>query len=243
MIEIETNLKATCDRKTRFYDAQRNTFGLMPGRDGSCPGCTLGPGGCCDIPAGRKLPVCYVNKTISYSRAAKNVLTHNTELLKSQDEDGMVATLVTEFRRFVGKEITGANPRKQLYYRLHWSGDIFSVTYAKALARAMLQFPEVTFWNYTRSFFALEHLVGVPNLIQYLSLDVVNLEKGLEAWHAWSGPFDGRLSVCYMGPEKLEYSGPELDTCPADTGEAEVDGACRGCMKCLRGTPIWFKQK
>ena len=255
---IEIDLKPTCDRKTRFYDSQQNTFGLMPGRppDGSCPGCTIGAGGCCEIPEGRKTPICYVNRTLSYSVAARNVLIHNTELLKSHDEDGMTEVLAAEFRRFLVKELKRTDPadkasitygealaRTAPYYRLHWSGDIFNVTYAKALAYAMLQFPEITFWNYTRSFFALKHLADVSNLMQYLSLDRVNVDKGLEAYRKWRDAFNGRLSVCYMGPEKDARLPESMVDCPADTGEHPVDGACASCRKCLRGCHIFFKQK
>jgi hypothetical protein len=245
---MNDRIKPTCDRKTRFYDSQQNTFGLMPGRLGSCPGCTIGRGGCCEILPGRKTPTCYVNKTLSYSKAAKNVLQANTDLLKGSTEDQMFGILCAEFSRFALKETKRPSPSPwSKYYRLHWSGDIFSVTYAKALKRAMTVYPEIQFWNYTRSFFALKHLVGVPNLMQYLSLDAVNFDKGMEAYTRWCGEFGGRLSVCLMGTadlaEKLKVALPQTQDCPADVGLLPIDGACRQCQKCLRGIPIWFKTK
>ena len=36
----ETAIKPSSDRKTEFYPGQKNTFGLLPGREGTCPGCT-----------------------------------------------------------------------------------------------------------------------------------------------------------------------------------------------------------
>lgn len=253
-------LKPTCDRKTRFWPGQKNTYGLMPGPAGTCPGATVGCGGCSQIRAGRKLPTCYVFNVMAAYRAVGPALQHNTTLLKTSNHDDRVQLLTQEFERFRKSELK--RPAPKLFYRLHWSGDVYDDDYADSLIEAMLQFPDVTFWNYTRSLdLAPELADNVPNLEQYMSLDAINFEKGMDIYVKWLRTprhQDPNLHVCYMSPEddfQARYAEcrtrhpdwPEtpviLRACPVDEKKMETDGACAKCMKCLRGTPVWFKTK
>jgi hypothetical protein len=254
-------LKPTSDRKTRFRDAQRNTFGLYPGPagDGTCPSATSGEGGCSQIRTGRKLPTCYVFNTINAYPAVGPALLHNTNLLRTADHTTKVALLTAEFARFHRIESKQDDPK--MFYRLHWSGDIFDQPYATALSEAMRAFPDITFWNYTRSFAQGVWMANnTPNLIQYLSLDIVNFEAGMDIYlhQLRKGALGARLHICYMAKEDdydERYSAmgelhrdwplnpPVLTACPTDAGDLPLAGACSKCRKCLSGRNIWFKMK
>jgi hypothetical protein len=254
-------IKATCDRKTRFRTSQKNTFGLYPGPTGAgtCPCATVGEGGCSQIKPGRKLPTCYVFNTISAYKNVGPALLHNTNLIRTATHKERVQLLKDEFARFQRTELKQAEPK--LYYRLHWSGDVYDLDYAKALTEAMRAFPDITFWNYTRSLHLAPYLAEeVPHLIQFLSLDRINLEQGLDIYYGptWARADCDNIRICYMSPEndfEAKYLAmkpdhvfwpdkpPTLVPCPTDEGKLPVDGACAKCRKCLNGRHIWFKTK
>ena len=197
-------IKASGDRKVKFWDNQKNTFGLLPGPEGTCPMATVGPGGCRCVEAGRKNPTCYVYNTMSAYKAVRGVLDENTQLLKSAGSAAkQVEILSVEFKRFRDTELRRDKP--QLFYRLHWSGDIYDNDYALALSQAMKQFPDITFWCYTRSLPFAQFLAdNTPNLILYLSLDPVNIQFGLGCYYEWlAGPHPhNNLQICYMSKQK-----------------------------------------
>lgn len=255
-------IKATCDRKTRFYNSQHNTFGLYPGttKEGTCPHATLGEGGCCQINPGRKLPTCYVFSTIAAYKGVGPVLLHNTNMLRVSTKPQKVQLLTQEFARFQAKELKRSEPK--LYYRIHWSGDVYDAEYGGALAESMLAFPNITFWNYTRSLHLAVGLANaVPNLIQFLSLDAINLEAGLVVYFEYKTSKQNKhdnLHISYMADADdfnrryTEYRArhktwpeqpPVLTSCPVDEGKLKLDGACAKCRKCLNGYNIWFKTK
>ena len=254
-------LKPTGDRKTRFRNAQKNTFGLYPGPtgDGTCPYATLGEGGCSQIKPGRKLPTCYVFRTITAYKNVGPALLHNTNLLRTATHTEKVALLTSEFKRFHRIESEQADPK--MFYRLHWSGDIFDQAYAEALSEAMCAFPDITFWNYTRSFSEGAWLAfHTPNLLQYFSLDVVNIEPGLCLYFTTRDTkgMQGQLLLSYMSPVNdfaARYAelrsrhaiwpegAPVLTACPTDEQKLPVADACSKCRKCLTSKHIWFKTK
>ena len=257
---MKQELRPTCDRKTRFRPSQKNTFGLLPGPQGTCPGATVGCGGCSEIPAGRKLPVCYVFGLMSAYKGVKPILQHNTDLLKSASQADRISILKQEFERFEKHELKQQLP--ELFYRLHWSGDVYDEDYADALIEAMNAFPHIAFWNYTRSHdLALDLADNVPNLTQYLSLDAMNFERGMDIYVKWlQAPRhqDANLHICYMSDEDdfaARYAECRtrhqdwpaqpvaLSACPVDTKKLPTDGACAKCRKCLAGKPVWFKTK
>lgn len=224
-------LKPTVDRKVWAYKGQRNTFGLLPGPEGTCPGATLGAGGCRTMTRPGR-PDCYVYRIMQIYGGVRRILEHNTMLLKGAAQPVQEELLRNEFQRFVN------DPRRPEggCYRLHWAGDIFDRQYARALRRTMEEFSQVNFWTYTRSFDLVDEFRGQRNLLLYLSLDPCNRDLGL-ATHArepWT-------RICWLEPTRPE--GLKLLACPVDEGRLALEGACHKCRLCLRGHSIWFKTK
>jgi len=257
-------LKPSCDSKTRFRKSQKNTYGLLPGKEHSCPGATYGTGGCCHIPEGRKNRICYVDNLMKVYKAVGPLLQHNTELMKAANFDQKVELLNTEFSRF--RRIENRQSSPMLYYRIHWSGDIYDKEYADALAKTMTDNSDIRFWCYTRSFFTTPILCDIPNLSLYLSLDPVNYAEGMSVYTQYNRS-DRHLAVCYMAKEndfdKFETTvrdvlteqqltdavqvshaiNPRYTACPVDTGKLKTEGGCMACGKCIRPGPVnvWFK--
>lgn len=262
-------LRPTSDRKVRKYKTQQNCYGLLPGKSGSCPGATEGPGGCCHIKEGRKHEVCYVAGLMAIYKGVRPILEHNTRILKEADLQQKQQILEAEFQRFYDAEMKRAKRTGEpawLLYRLHWSGDFFDMDYVEAAVAAMKKFPLIKFWVYTRSEFAVPSLATVPNLVTYISLDPVNMRKGLDAFYTWkkTAQFEN-VQICYLSPgptndfadqwalakaltdipELWDDIPPMMATCPVDVGKLPLEGGCATCQKCL-GTrrslpPIWFK--
>lgn len=271
----DKKIKPTCDRKTRFYKTQQNTFGLLPGSDkeGTCPGATTAPGGCWWKAPGRKTCICYVDGLLRAYKNIRGTLEHNTLLLKDATQKEQVQLLNDEFVRFRQAEFK-RNKRTgepvQLHYRLHWSGDIFDYEYAHSIAQAVKQHKDISFWCYTRTFFAVPILNDIPNLNLYLSLDPVNVQPGLLTYNRYK---TDTLQVCYMSDEQtfdehcsrtktiLEQENTlkrilqrkpddlswlddcKLINCPVDVGTLNLEEGCAKCKNCIRKPPkpVWFK--
>jgi hypothetical protein len=233
------------DRKVHFWKNQSNTFGLLPGPKacgGTCPGATKADGGCYHIPAGRKLPVCYASRVMHCYGGVRRILENNTRLLTKANQREMERLLNKEFARFRTAELahmkrTGITT--QPVYRLHWSGDVFSERYAKALANAIRNNRDIMFWNYTRSFDWVKHFHSLPNLVLYLSMDQCNLGKGLVKYQELK-PMIHDLRIAYMGKEhhlkNLNNMHLKLTPCPVDSGKLELEGGCAKCGICWRTT-------
>ncbi len=237
-------LRLTSDRKTRLYPSQKNTYGLSPGSlevGGSCPGATYEKGGCAHVKEGRKLGDCYVMLLQVSYKGVKPILQHNTELIKKSSKEELVEILTNEFLRFEATERSRGNTTI-LNYRLHWSGDILNEEYAEALAIAIKNVPNVKFWGYTRSFFAIPILSGIANLKMYISADEANEKEALEVYNAYVG--SGNISICWMGKVRpMNSNFPRLVSCPVDSGKMELEGGCHNCKLCFRGTPVFFEVK
>jgi len=224
--------------KVRVRASQKNSFGLMPGKEGTCPGATYGQGGCMERVGNNVRPTCYVHKAFRNAKV-KEILEHNTKVLKDANFVEMARMLSAEFTRFESNESVSPDPA--FNYRLHWAGDVFSMEYAEALNTAILMHPRTQFWIYTRSFDFVEPLIGVPNLNTFLSLDPCNKDKGLEIW---SKHCDSGLKVAYMGKTIGDLYSLMMTPCPADAGNMEIEGACSKCRMCINGNKdIWFKVK
>ena len=228
----------TEDRKTQGRPGQLNTFGLLPDlpeNGGTCPGMTLGPGGCAERVGGKRTWHCYAARLARFRPRVYTPLEKNTQLLKKARLSGKEGLLLNEFVRFAGIESKVADPF--WFYRLHWSGDIFNQEYAKALRAAMARFPEIHFWGYTRSFFAVPILAGLENCWLYLSLDSVNWEEGLAVWKKYRAA--GNISVSCMSKE-CPTTGAHWIPCPVDSGRMKQEQSCSRCRRCLKGKAIWF---
>ena len=215
-----------------------NTFGLLPGLpkdDGTCPGMTFGVGGCQSCVKGRKTWHCYAGRLAGFRPTTRQILAANTKALREARPSGKEGLLLQEFARFAGVESKAAKPFWG--YRLHWSGDIFDEAYARALKAAMARFPEISFWNYTRSFFAVPILAGLENCRLYLSLDAINWKEGFETYYRYVGA--GNISVSCMTKERPAAEVPWVP-CPVDSGKMSQEQSCSKCKLCLRGNPVWF---
>lgn len=248
---MNSALKSSGDRKTKFRKGQRNTFGLLPGPEGTCPMATTTKGGCCYLAPGRKNPECYVYNIMSAYGAVRGVLQYNTDLLKKATTAEKTKLLTAEFKRFRSIELKQKDP--QLFYRIHWAGDIFDEDYLIALQAAMSEFPDITFWCYTRTLPYAQWLAeNTPNLILYISLDSVNLVPGLQAYYnaKASDKYRGNLQICYMAQTndfgamyQLAYEREQLDSilanCTAKRGTAyKLRGKWDANPPKLRACPV-----
>lgn len=240
-------IKPTSDRKIRFYTAQQNTFGLLPGDPaggGTCPDCTQAAGGCWYLAPGRKTHTCYVDALMGCYKGIRAVLEHNSRILRAADKDEKVRLLDAEFTRFEEAENkrakrTGEGPF--MHYRIHWSGDVFDREYAEALATAVAKHPKTQFWIYTRSFDFIPLLKQAPNLLIYMSLDQVNYDHGASVYRCWHED-NPNVQFCYMAKE----NNLALRECPVDAGRMAMEGGCSRCKHCLRPKAgstggVWFK--
>lgn len=235
-------LKPSEDSKTKFRPGQKNTFGLTPGPEGSCPWATSGKGGCW---ADGKCKICYAWRLSQFRKNTKAVLDGNFELLKSYKGKARIGILVQEFRRFLYEGGKGDK-----FYRLHWSGDIFSPDYAKDLMLACKEVPEVKFWNFTRNFDpkVLNAIAKYKpdNLVQYLSADAVNLDMAMKAYEKYPGVF----AMSYMGDSVEPFektwtktAGRTIHSCPSNFKHTSVEFMCKKCKMCLKGSCVFFKTR
>jgi hypothetical protein len=178
-------------------------------------------------------------------RAYPNVralLEHNTALLvvTKPTYDDQVRLFTQEFERFKKAEMKRDKP--DLWYRIHWSGDIPDEQYARALRAAMEQHADINFWGYTRSFFSVPIMAGMKNCTWYLSLDPVNIAEGYEIYEKTKNESKAdNLSVCYMSKELPGKMKKEYAFCPVDIKKMDLEGGCAKCRLCLKGRPVWFK--
>ena len=142
-----------------------NTFGLPAGKAYACPGATS----VCEV-------MCYAGKLEKVFKGVRAVLLSNWEQLKDANEETMVDLLyamMLEFR----EEAEKRNAEK--LFRIHWDGDFFNEAYTRAWRYVILQFPDIQFWAYTRSAFAVPILIDIPNLGFYFSTDSANRVLGI----------------------------------------------------------------
>jgi ferredoxin len=134
-----------------------NTFGLPSGKAYSCPGATS----VCE-------KICYAGKLEKVYKGVKAVLINNWDLLRNADElemEILIYQMIQEFEKDCDKR----NAEK--LFRIHWDGDFFSEEYTKAWKNVIKAFPQIQFWVYTRSDFAIPILSDVDNLALYFSTD------------------------------------------------------------------------
>lgn len=218
--------------KTKFYKSHNNTVGLMfgrPAQGGTCPGSTLGCGGCLEVKDGRKNMTCYMKKLVIAYPALGPTLTGNTDLLVGKTESQMVEVLTATVEAFKKKD-KGRAP----FFRLHYSGDFFSKTYAQAWTKVIRAYPDIHFWTYTRSIDLVPFLVGIPNFSVYISSDPVNREKAIKMYQKYEKTHKN-LGICMMSDTE-EIPGIKFVTCPETSGKLKNTperGACAKCRMCI----------
>ena len=117
-------------------------------------------------------------------------------------------------------------------FRIHVSGDFFSVAYIRAWVRLVRLHPETKFWAYTRSWRVkrlladLELLRAEPNVQLFASVDETIAQSPPAGWRV------ARI----QGDEPT----PGL-ICPEQTGAKANCAECKYCFKGTRGDVV-FKQ-
>ena len=218
--------------KLKFKPNHKNTFGLnfgLPSNGGTCVGATSGAGGCLDVRTGRKRETCYMAKITEIYKAVGPVLQKNTDLVVNQSYIRMVEVLTNTYQNFVDK-----NKKEHWFFRLFYSGDVFSEDFAKAVAESCSKFPEVRFWIYTRSHQFAHILVQAPNLAVYLSVDPVNIENGIKIYKDLKHKHNN-IGIAHLGKPASEIN-ERFVGCPETSGKianTNKRGACAVCKLCF----------
>ena len=204
----------------------KNTFGLT--QWASCPGRTPA----CDA--------CYVRKN-PYP-AVDALLARNYATLLASDYatmvaliDGMIMVFETECER------KGADKA----FRIHWSGDFYSVEYARAWSVVIALHPDVEFWAYTRSFHGdvnvVDILADLPNLHLYLSVDAGNRQHVVAAKRGRKSVHLAYLATTFAEgkADMREITGKPGMSCQQAARKLPMittaGGACITCAVCPEG--------
>ena len=145
-------------------------------------------------------------------------------------------------------------------FRIHVSGEFFSVDYAKAWALTCQEYSLATFWSYTRSRDedVLKVLAGIPNLRILLSCDRDNWRAMLRISNDYPGFGLSYYSVGEDPPRQVYERGKHVPlvapiglvvfvdhavrrklslagTCPTETAVKAwaKEGACVKCGRCF----------
>ena len=231
---ISPMLKRSNDRKVANLVSKNgktpaiaNTFGLPAGKAFSCPGATS----VCES-------VCYAGKLEKVYKGVKDVLMHNWNLLKDADEPTMVDLLenmINDFRKDCEKK------NARLLFRIHWDGDFFNDTYARAWQYVILNNSDIQFWVYTRVKSAALILDGIDNLSLYYSTDDENKEIAHDLRKTGS-----KIRLAYLGKTfgvtestMKELIGKPGAKCPENNKSIPLisanGSACVSCGLCVFG--------
>ena len=211
----------------------------LPEDGGTCPGATTGEGGCLWSKNEKGAPTCYAKKIQRIYPSLTKVLNTNTAAVTNKSFDELVITL----RNTVIKFLLNNKGGKQVF-RLHVSGDFFSLEYAKAWAYVMKEWPLVKFWAYTRSYTEEINVVpifaGIINMSLYISVDPQNKARGLEVYNQYK-QFTN-IGIAALGETVVE--GIRFIPCPELAKKVNNCGACKLCFTHtdkIKLRPIKFK--
>ena len=231
---ISPMLKRSNDRKVTNLVSKNgktpaiaNTFGLPAGKAFSCPGATS----ICES-------VCYAGKLEKVYKGVRDVLMHNWNLLKDADEPTMVDLLENMINKF-RKDCEKKNAK--LLFRIHWDGDFFNDTYARAWQYVILNNTDIQFWVYTRVKSAALILDGIENLSLYYSTDDENKEVAHDLRKTGT-----KIRLAYLGKTfgvtentMKELIGKPGAKCPENNKSIPListnGSACVSCGLCVYG--------
>lgn len=201
-----------------------NTFGLPSGKSYSCPGATS----VCE-------KICYAGKLEKIYKGVKDVLLNNWELLRNADQLQMEALLYQMIDEF-DKDCVKRNAEK--LFRIHWDGDFFNETYTHAWKNVIKAFPQIQFWVYTRSDFAVPILTDVDNLALYFSTDDDNWELGAKLKETNGVKLAYLANNFAMGKERmLKIVTKSAIPCPENAKKlpliSDKGSACVTCGQCV----------
>ena len=201
-----------------------NAFGLPSGKAFSCPGATS----VCET-------ICYAGRLEKVFKGIREVITSNYEQLLATDRAGMIALLDEMITDFVADcDKRGA----EKLFRIHWDGDFFNEEYAYAWREVILMNPDVQFWAYTRSAFAVPILIDLPNLGFYFSADSANKEL------AWQLKREYGIQLAYLAKDfatgKKDFNEQQEKSavpCPENNKKLKMispaGSACAVCSQCI----------
>lgn len=201
-----------------------NTFGLPSGKAYSCPGATS----VCE-------KICYAGKLEKVFKGVKAVLLTNWEQLRDanqQQMEALIYQMIDEFEKDCDKK----NAKK--LFRIHWDGDFFSDTYTLAWSNVIKAFPQIQFWVYTRSDFAVPILTGIDNLALYFSTDDDNWQLASELKKTNGVKLAYLANNFAMGKERmLSITVKSAIPCPENNKKipliSEKGSACVTCSQCV----------
>lgn len=211
-----------------------NAFGLPAGRDFACPGATP----FCER-------ICYAGKLEKIYKGVKNVLVSNFEELLYADylsgQQGMEYLIRDMLEAFTFEcEKKGAEKK----FRIHWDGDFFNESYARAWAYAIRYHSDIQFWVYTRSFTeelnVVPILAGIDNLTLYLSADPVNIDRANEVASQYPGVYIATVADTFAeARETIIDSSRKSYNCPENGKRIPListkGSACISCGVCVDG--------
>lgn len=208
-----------------------NAFGLLSGRDYSCPGQT---NACAKV--------CYAGKLEKIFGGFRDVMTHNYNAVANASYTDLVFSLNAIVHEFIAK----AEKRDcEKSFRIHHDGDFLNRTYASAWATVIRANPSVQFWAYTRSFIpganVVDILADIPNLTLYLSVDSDNLEWAKVIVAEYPSVKVATLTdTADEGSEMmLSFRDRKGGACPEVMGRipliTKAGGACISCQLCVVG--------
>lgn len=217
------SFKLTDNSKVRFQKEHRNTFSLAQGRPED--------GGTCVNATPACLKVCYdANLRKLYKKYAA-VEDYNTALVI----DGSFKEKFEIINNTISKWLLNGGAAEP-YFRIHTGGEFFDVSYTKAWRKAIIAYPTVRFWAYTRSLFTVPLLQDLENLTLFLSCDKDNKDKVLAVYDKYKS--NPNIAVAWMGDDKPENfpSDRAVLVCPEVTGKTKklgFTGACARCRACV----------
>jgi hypothetical protein len=234
MLNTLKSLNLSDNRKTKFFAEHKNTFGLragLPEHGGTCPGATQGEGGCMWARTENGDPTCYAAKLRKIYPNYGKTEDHNSTMLKEASFEEKVDIL----RNTVIKFLLNGGFKKQ-YFRLHMGGDFFNEEYARAWKHVIEEWPNVKFWTYTRSMFAVPILADCKNLALYLSCDPVNISEVRETYRKFKEY--PNIAVAWMGNDfkSEDFDDRNYMVCPEVAKKlksTKTEGACSRCRACI----------
>lgn len=176
-----------------------------------------------------KNSLCYMDKFVRVRPSVRKALVHNTELLRPMNKAELIKLLseaVDEFLRLND----GLDP----FFRLHYSGDFYSDTYAEAWVEVVNKYPDVTFWAYTRSFKYIRYFADIKNITIYLSADPVNQREAFIIYEKYKK--SPNVGISWMGNNPPDSKKYRWVVCPEISGKlknTEDKGACAKCRLCI----------
>lgn len=210
--------------KSGTQAAMANTFGLPSGKAFSCPGATS----VCET-------ICYAGKLEKVFKGVRQVLLSNYEQLVNADAFTMIELLDAMIDDF---ELECEKRNADKLFRIHWDGDFFSEEYAYAWQQTILLHPDVQFWAYTRSDFAIPFLIDLENLSLYFSADSANKEL------AWELKRKYGIKLAYLAKDfatgKSDFNEKQTKSaipCPENNRKLPMistnGSACVACSQCV----------